>query len=74
MMEVCLTHLEVWAGCICRKEELFQVGGMSVPSRCSQGCAPADFDFSKLSPLVDWPVGRSRVSRAETDAIKDGLV
>lgn len=45
-----------------------------MPSRCSQGCAPADLDFSKLSLLVDWPVGRSRVSGAETDAIKDGLV
>lgn len=30
MMELCLTHLEVWAARICREEELSQVGGMSV--------------------------------------------
>lgn len=62
MVELCLTHLEVWAGCICREEVLFQVGGMPVPSLCSPrgDWAPAAFDFSKLSLLVGWPGGRKR--------------
>lgn len=30
MIKLCLTHLEVWAGCICREEELFQEGGRDV--------------------------------------------
>lgn len=51
MIKLCLTHLEVWAGCICGEEELLQVGGMSVPSCCSQGraWAAADFGFSTQS-------------------------
>lgn len=55
MIKLCLTHLEAWAGCICREEELFQEGGMSVPSCCSQGraWAAAAFGFSKHS-LTCW--------------------
>lgn len=30
VIKLCLTHLEVWAGCIGREEELLQVGGMNV--------------------------------------------
>lgn len=62
MVELCSTHLEVWAGCVCREEVLFQVGGMPVPSLCSPrgAWAPAAFDFSKPSLLVGWPGGRKR--------------
>ena len=36
--------------------------------------APAEIYFSKPSLPVDWPVGRSRVSRAEIDTTRGWLV
>lgn len=75
MVELCPTHLEVWAGCMCRKEVLFQVGGMSAPLLCSPrgAWAPAAFDFGKPSLLVGWPGGRIRVSREEMDTTRSWL-
>lgn len=52
-----------WEGCLCPHAAPREGTG-----------APAEFYFSKLTLLVDWPVGRSRVGSGELDMTWDWLV